>query len=121
MDSLVNVISILWIVSGALGVIVAFFVFLFLMGISFIPDMGYEAPLILRWVAVGGGLFIAVLSIPEIIAGAGLLKLKEWGRIMTLIVSFLNLVSFPIGTALGVYSIVILLKEDTVKIFQGQN
>lgn len=30
---------------------------------------------------------------------------------------FFHLMSFPLGTALGVYSFVILLNEETVKLF----
>jgi hypothetical protein len=41
------------------------------------------------------------------------------GRIMTLVVSFLNLIWFPFWTALGVYSIVVLLKDETVQLFRA--
>ena len=46
-----------------------------------------------------------------------LIKRKEWGRIMVLVVSFFNLINFPLGTALGIYSIIILMKEETAKLF----
>ena len=45
------------------------------------------------------------------------MRRQEWGRILVLVVSFFHLMSFPLGTALGVYSFVILLKEETVKLF----
>lgn len=118
MEKHIDVISILWIVSGALGILIAFFIFWFLFGISYIPDIEYEASYVLRLIAVCGSLFLAVLSVPEIIAGIGLMRRKEWGRILVLIVSFFNLIWFPIGTALGVYSIVILMREDTSQIFR---
>ena len=117
MDKHVDVISILWIVSGSLGILLAFFLFWLLWGITFIPDIGYEASYILRLVATWVSIFLAVFSAPEIIGGIGLLKRKEWGRIMVLIVSFFNLLNFPLGTALGVYSFIILLKDETVQFF----
>ncbi len=117
MDKHVDVISILWIVSGSLGVLLAIFLFWLLWGITFIPDLGYEATYILRLVATWVSIFLAVFSAPEIIGGIGLLKRKEWGRILVLIVSFFNLVNFPLGTALGIYSIIILMKEETVTLF----
>jgi hypothetical protein len=117
MDKHVDVISILWIVSGSLGILLAIFFFWLLWGITFIPNIGYEASYILRLIATWVSIFLAVFSAPEIIGGIGLLKRKEWGRILVLVVSFFNLVNFPLGTALGVYSFIILLKEETVRLF----
>ena len=117
MDRHVQLIGILWIVYGVIGLLFAFFVFLVLFGVSFIPDTGDVAPGILRLVAWASSLFFLALALPQVIAGLGLLRRKEWARILTLIVSFLHLISFPLGTALGVYSFVILLKPETVKLF----
>ena len=117
MDKHVDVISILWIVSGSLGILIAIFIFWLLWGITFIPNIGYEASYILRLVATWVSIFLAVFSVPEVIGGIGLLKRKDWGRILVLVVSFFNLVNFPLGTALGVYSFIILLKEETVRLF----
>jgi hypothetical protein len=117
MDKHVDVISILWIVSGSLGILLAIFFFWLLWGITFIPNIGYEASYILRLIATWVSIFLAVFSVPEVVGGIGLLKRKEWGRILVLVVSFFNLVNFPLGTALGVYSFIILLKEETVRLF----
>jgi hypothetical protein len=117
MDKHVQLIGILWIVYGIMGLLFAFFVFLVLFGVSFIPDMGNIAPGILRLIAWIASLFFLALAVPQIIAGMGLMKRKEWGRILTLIVSFFHLISFPLGTALGVYSFVILLKPETIRLF----
>lgn len=120
MEKHVNLLGILWIALGALtffGGIVAFFV---LFGISFIPDMGYEAPVILRTVGAGVAIFLFMLSIPKIIAGIGLMRRKEWGRILTLIVAFLSILSFPLGTALAIYSFVILIKDEAIQLFREQ-
>ncbi len=117
MDKHVDIISILWIVSGSLGILLAIFAFWLLWGITFIPDIGHEASYILRLVATWGSIFLAVFSAPEIIGGIGLIKRKEWGRIVVLVVSFFNLINLPLGTALGIYSIIILMKGETVKLF----
>src|SRR4030043_239471 len=117
MDRHVQIIGILWIVYGIMGLLFAFFFFLALFGVSFIPDMGHIAPGILRLVAWISSLFFLLLALPQIIAGMGLMKRKEGGRILTLIVWFFHLTSFPLGTALGVYSFVILLKPETIKLF----
>jgi hypothetical protein len=117
MDRHVQLIGILWIAYGIIGLLFAFLVFLVLFGVSFIPDAGDAAPAILRLVAWVSSLFFLVLALPQVVAGLGLLKRKEWARILTLIVSFFHLISFPLGTALGIYSFIILLKPEAVKLF----
>jgi len=120
MNKHIDVISVLWIVSGALGILLAILFFWFFYGISFIPDVDWQASQILRVVGTWGAGIIAFFSIPEIFAGIGLIKRKEWGRILALVVSFFNLIWFPLGTALAVYSIIILLNDESVKIFNPQ-
>jgi hypothetical protein len=120
MEKHVNLIGILWIVLGAFTFFGGFITFFILFGISFIPDIGYEAPVILRAVGIGVAIFLFILSIPKIIAGIGLMKKKEWGRILTLIVAFLSILNFPLGTALAIYTFVILVKDEAVQLFKPQ-
>lgn len=117
MDRHIKAIGILWIIYGGLGLLFTLFLFVTLFGVSLIPDMGHEAPIILRTVAIGIGIFFTILCLPELFAGIGLIKFREWGRILALIVSFLNLISFPVGTALAVYSLVILLNSEAIELF----
>jgi len=118
MEKHVNLIGILWIVSGALGILAALFIWGLLFGLSFIPRLGPDAPAILRWIGIGFGAFIALLAAPKIAAGIGMLQRREWGRVLTLIVSFLSLLEVPLGTALAIYSIVILMKDETIQLFR---
>lgn len=119
MERHISLIGILWIVYGGLSLTFGFLGFLLLFGISFIPDMGNEVPFILRTVGSIAIFFFALLGLPKIIAGIGLLKKKEWGRILTIIVSFISLLNIPLGTALGIYSIVILMKEESLQYFKS--
>jgi len=118
MNDHVKIIGILWIVFGALSLLGAACLFLLLTGISFIPEMDPPAQGILRFIGFFIGSFLAVLGLPKIFAGYGLLKGQEWGRILTLVVSFLSLLNIPFGTALGIYSIVILMDKQTAAQFQ---
>lgn len=118
MNDHVKIIGILWIVFGALSLLAAAFLFMLLVGVSFIPDIDSPAPGILRFVGFFLGSFLALLGLPKIIGGYGLLKGFEWGRILTLIVSFLSLLNVPFGTALGIYSIIILMNKETAAPFQ---
>ncbi len=69
-----------------------------------------EASRILPFIGTGVGIFLALLSIPGFIAGWGLLKKKSWGMPLALVVGILNILCFPLGTALGGYSIWIFSK-----------
>ena len=71
-------------------------------------------PAILTVIAV----LVAVVSIAGIVGGAAVLKKKEWGRVLLLIVSFLNLMRIPFGTCLGAYTIWVLFNDETIRIFQ---
>jgi riboflavin transporter FmnP len=120
MEGHIKAVAVLWIIYGALGLILTFLMFAALFGISFIPDMGHEAPVILRTIAIGLSVFLGLLTLPELLAGFGIYNHREWGRIVGLAVAFLNLISFPIGTALSVYTLVILFHPDTVPLFKAK-
>ena len=61
--------------------------------------------------------FFLLLSIPELIGGIGLLKRRGWARILVLIIGILDLINIPIGTAIGIYTIWVLLNEKTAQLF----
>ena len=52
-----------------------------------------------------------------ILAGIGLLKGKEWGRITAIVHSALSLFWFPVGTVVGVLAIMYLTKQETKDFF----
>ena len=66
------------------------------------------------------GTVLIMMSMPGIVGGIGLLKRKYWARILILVLCFLSLLSIPFGTALGIYGIWILLKSETVEIFNSK-
>jgi hypothetical protein len=120
MEKHVKLISVLWIVYGGLGLLWAFIIFSTLIGVSFIPDISEEGIYILRGVGVFVSAIIGIFSLPEVIAGIGLLKKKEWARILAMIVSFLNLIAIPLGTALSIYTLVILFNDETAGLFKSK-
>jgi hypothetical protein len=61
---------------------------------------------------------VMIFSIPGIVAGIGLFKRKEWARILTLILSVIKLLNIPVGTAVGVYSIWVLVQDETTLLFK---
>ena len=117
MEKHVHLLGVLWIAHGGLLFLGGLFTFGLLFGFSFLPELEPDGETILRVVAFSAAGLMWLLSIPKIIAGIGLIKHMEWARILTLILSFLALFNVPLGTALGVYSLVILLKDDTTQLF----
>jgi len=56
----------------------------------------------IRFIAIG---IIVLFSIPSIIGGIGLLNNKPWALTLLLVLGCFKLFSFPIGTAIGIYTI----------------
>ena len=63
-----------------------------------------------------GGLVIG-LAIPALVAGIGLLARKSWARVLGIIVSVFALLSFPIGTLIGIYTIFVLMQDAATNYF----
>lgn len=120
MEKHVNLLAALQIGFRLLGLIVAGIIFALL---HFIGDFTgeYEPQMVLSIIANVMIVVVTILSLPGIIAGIGLFRKKEWARILTLILSVLDLVRFPIGTAIGVYSIWVLAQPETVELFRNSH
>jgi len=112
------------IVFGALGLLGALVVLLVFGGIAGI--VGISAPHdadamraipILGIVGTVIAVFVLLLSLPGLIAGFGLLRLRPWARILTIVLSALNLLNVPFGTALGIYGLWVLLQAETERLF----
>ena len=117
MEKHINVVAALHIGFSIFGIIMGVIIFAVLHLVGDIAD-DHEAEFVLSIIANVMIIFFAVLSIPGIIAGIGLFKRKEWARILTLIVSVLDLFNFPLGTAVGAYSIWALVQPETVEHFK---
>ena len=70
------------------------------------------------------GLSISVLVLicyigVAIAGGVGLLKGKEWGRVLSIAHAALSLISFPIGTVIGIIIIMYLTKSEVKDYFQA--
>jgi hypothetical protein len=107
----VRVLGWVLIATHAVGLVVAGLVFLLLTGIGVFTGDGVAFS-ILSVVGTGLALFVLILSLPGILAGYGLLKGKEWGRILALVVAVLGLLNFPLGTAIGIYALYVLLQQE---------
>jgi len=121
----IQILGILNIVWGSLGLIAALMIMLIFGGVVGIigmasrhePDATIAIPIVSL---IGGIIFIVLLitSLPAIVTGIGLLRMASWSRIVGIILSVLHLFSIPLGTALGVYGLWVLLSRETVACFE---
>lgn len=62
-------------------------------------------------------IFFLVLSIPQIVAGIGLLRHAAWARILALVLGVLHLFNIPFGTIVGIYTIWVLMDDRAAALF----
>jgi hypothetical protein len=116
-ESHVKAVGIIHVAFSVLGIIAAIVLFTVLNLVAQLPEVEEEAVRVLETVGLILPWFIIVCSVPGVVGGIGLLKYQGWARILVLILSFLGLLNFPLGTAVGVYSIWVLFDKRTAKVF----
>lgn len=117
----VKVVAVLYIAIGALNLFAAaLFAFAFglagsIVGMSGDPDAAIAMPII----GITGTalvVFLLLLSLPTIITGWGLLRRREWARIVGIVIAAILLFHFPFGTVIGVYGLWTLLNSETARL-----
>ena len=112
----IPILGILHLLGGGLFAVLGAFVFLFLSGIG----LAVQDPVALRVLTVVGvsvGIFLLILGVPGVVAGYGLLRRRSWARSLAIALGALNLVNVPIGTVIGIYTLVVLLQNDAEEYF----
>ncbi len=64
-------------------------------------------------------LIFLLSALAGLLSGIGLLQIKPWSRRLCIILSILELIVFPVGTALGVYGLIVMFNEETVAMFNA--
>lgn len=124
MQSHVKILGILHIVWGGLTVVVGLGILVLLGGIggfaAFADQSEHGAMAFPVMALVGSAIFVVLVlvSLPGIIAGFGLIAYRSWARILAIVISALELLSVPFGTALGIYGLWVLLKPETEALFR---
>ena len=113
----VKILGWLHLIFGALGVLAAFAV----MGGTVLGGFfsGSLTGMIgLSMIGTFAAVILAAFAIPGLLAGYGLLKFAPWARILTIVLALFELLRFPFGTCLGVYSLWVLLSADGAALFR---
>jgi hypothetical protein len=125
MISHIKILGWIHIIFGALGLMAAVVIFTVfgglagLVGISGDSDGRAAAPIL---VLIGGIVLviIAVLSIPGLIGGIGLINFKPWARVFMIVLSAMHILNVPIGTILGIYGLWALVNPETEALFANR-
>jgi hypothetical protein len=72
------------------------------------PPLGFLRPL-MTFVSI----FVLAKAAAGFLAGWGLLNREPWGRVLALVLGFLALLHPPLGTAVGVYTLWVLLPSSS--------
>ena len=123
-----QLLGILWIaysaLSGLLGFVFLFFVRSMLPAIMQAePPQGGPPPEVVLGFIRPMMTFFALLLLAKgaagVIAGIGLMQRADWSRMLAIVVGCVSLLSLPFGTALGVYTLWVLLSPNAENEFRG--
>lgn len=119
----VKVLGILHIVFGGLCVLGGLIAFAIMGGIAGIvnasgPSQDNAAAVpILAIIGAFVCILCLVIGVPGLVGGIGLLQFRSWARITVIVLSALDLIHIPFGTALGIYGFWVLLNPQTEAMF----
>jgi hypothetical protein len=106
----VRLLGILWLASAVIHLIPGFFLLTFFRhGMILPPDAPPFVNGLMHFIALAF-LGSAVLSL---MAGWGLLERQPWARMLTIVLGVVHLVNVPFGTALGAYTLWVLLPAES--------
>ena len=66
------------------------------------------------------GFFLIVIGLPGLVLAYGLWKLHWWARPLGFVLAVLNLLNPPVGLLLGIYTLWVLLKDETKRLFDRE-
>jgi len=114
----VTVVAALQIGFNVLKIFIAAVVFVIMMAGGLISGDA-EAMAIITVVGLAVAGFLVLSALPGIVGGIGLLKGKNWARVLVIFLAVLDLIDFPIGTAIGAYTFWVLLNKDSAELFES--
>jgi hypothetical protein len=102
---------------GLVGAVAVFFALNFARGFVENDETGV---IVLRFLSFSLPLLIGFMSTLGLVGGVGLLAFKSWARYLVIVTSALGCLNIPIGTLKGVYSLWVLLQDETIKLFEQE-
>ena len=107
----VRLLGILWLAISALRLIPGLFLVAFAGARTFGPDI---PAFVATFLPAIGMVFLFCAGV-GIAAGAGLLTQQPWARMLAIVFGALSLIDIPFGTAIGIYTLWVLLPAESEK------
>ncbi|PWU01810.1 MAG: hypothetical protein C5B51_22075 [Terriglobia bacterium] len=115
----VRLLGIFWMAWSAIHLIPGLILVpIFGVGMHFLPP---EVPGFVHGILGAIGMVLLAGSIIGLIAGWGLLQRAPWARMLALVLGVLNLLHVPFGTALGIYTLWVLLPADAEQEYNAES
>ena len=115
----IRLLGVLWLALGGLRIVAAAVVYtlgrfvLMNVPIPFVPER------FLGGLMTFAASFLLLKAILALLVGWGLLEYQPWARMFALVMGFFALLLPPVGTALGVYTLWVLLPEQSEREFRA--
>jgi len=119
----IRLLGILWLALSAINAVVGVVLFVIANTVfAHLHELGGVPPDVpagfLRSLFTTVGILILAKSALGFFAGWGLLRREPWARMLTIVLSFLALFHVPLGTALGIYSLWVLLSAQSEREYE---
>jgi len=111
MEHHLKLLGILWIADAVLHVIGGC-VLLIVANTIFARSSDGDHPAFLHPLLIGIAFVVLARAAGSLIAGFGLFERQSWARPLALVMAFLALINVPFGTALGVYTLWLLMSPQ---------
>lgn len=111
----VRLLGILWLALSAFRLIPGLVLVAF---VSFLPPR--VPPFVLSFLPLLGGVLL-ITAIAGLVAGIGLLTRQPWARMLAIVLGVLNLPDLPLGLALGIYTLWVLLPAQSEQEYRAES
>jgi hypothetical protein len=111
----IQTVAVLWMIVSAFWLLIGLGVFL--VGTIVLPNLLTGLPLhfLVPGITSAVGIVFLAVSVCGLAAGWGLIQREGWARIVIVVLSFFALLRFPLGTALGIYTLWVLLPLEAAQ------
>lgn len=115
----VTLVAALHIGFGALTILAGFIVLFFLsFATGFVEKYDEVGTIVMKFITTLLPMLAFVFGGIDLLVGIALFTYKQWARILMMVISAINCLNIPIGTAKGVYSIWALMQPQVMELFE---
>lgn len=111
-----KVIGVIFIIFSGLGLLTTFFFEQFMdLILNFAqnePDFDSDAMFVFDIISSVVWVIAIIFHIPRLIIGIGLVNQRSWTKIPALVYGIIGLINIPIGTLLGIYTILVFTSKS---------